>query len=154
MLPVSIGLVVPTILIAIDPWQRPLETPSLVIGTIVTVSGTAMVVRAALDFFAVGQGTLAPWNPPRRLVTTGLFAHSRNPMYLGVLAVLAGLAMASRSPLLGVYLLSAAVAFHLRVVRNEEPAAERSFPDAWAHYRRAVPRWFPRLSHRARPSRS
>ncbi len=79
------------------------------------------------------------------LVTGGLFAHSRNPMYLAVLAILAGLAMASRSPILGVYLLGTAVAFHLRVVRHDEPRAEASLPDVWAGYRQRVPRWLPRL---------
>lgn len=144
-LPVMIALVVPAAIIAVDPWRRPMEVPSVVIGTVMGLAGAAMVTRTALDLFSLGQGTLAPWDPPRRLVTSGLFAHCRNPMYVGVLAVLAGLAMASRSPILGCYLLSAAVAFHLRVVRHEEAWAAEAFPDDWATYRSTVPRWVPRL---------
>lgn len=144
-LPVTIGLLVPILLIAVDPWRRALEGPSLAIGAVMGITGAAMVGRTTLDLFRHGQGTLAPWDPPRRLVTTGLFAHCRNPLYLGVLAVLAGLAMASRSPLLGIYLLSAAGAFHARVIHHEEPWADRTFPDRWPAYRDRVPRWFPRM---------
>ncbi len=147
-LPVVVGLVLPLAIIAVDPWRRPVEVPSLAIGAVMTVTGIAIVARTVLDFVGQGQGTLARFGPPGRLVTTGLFAHCRNPMYVGVLSVLAGLSMASRSPISGIYLLSAAAAFHLRVVRHEEPLAAETFPAEWPTYRRRVPRWVPRLTSR------
>jgi protein-S-isoprenylcysteine O-methyltransferase Ste14 len=145
-LPVLVAGVIPLLLAIGDPWRRPLEIPSVVVGAILVVSGVAIVARTVRDVAAIGAG--APTRPPHHLVTTGLFAHCRNPRYLGLLAVLAGLAMASRSPLLGLYLLTAAVGLHLRVVRHDEPLAERTFGPDWYHYRRAVPRWFPRLTGR------
>ncbi len=132
-----LGLVLPIILVVIDPWRRQSETPSLVIGTIVTVSGLTMLVQAGRDLAAAGAAD--------RLVTTGLFAHSRNPMHLGVLAMLAGLSMASRSPILGVYLLGAAAGLHLWVVRREEPSWADRFGQRWEQYQATVPRWLPRL---------
>jgi protein-S-isoprenylcysteine O-methyltransferase Ste14 len=35
-----------------------------------------------------GRGTLAPWEPPRALVVSGPYRHSRNPMYVAVLVIL------------------------------------------------------------------
>jgi len=135
--PIALGLVIPVVLVLIDPWRRQTEAPSLIIGTIVTVSGLAMLVRAGRDLAT---------SSPDRLVTSGLFAHSRNPMHLGVLAMLAGLSMASRSPILGLYLIGAAVGLHLWVIGREEPGSAAHFGERWQHYRAAVPRWLPRLA--------
>ncbi len=134
--PIVFGLVIPIVLLLIDPWRRRTETPSLIIGTIVTVSGLAMLVQAGRDLAA---------SSPDQLVTSGLFAHSRNPIHLGVLAMLAGLSMASRSPILGLYLLSAAIGLHLWVIGRAEPGSANHFGERWQQYQAAVPRWLPRL---------
>lgn len=133
--PLGLGLGVPALVAAIDPWRRPTEAPSLLIGAIVTVSGLAMLVRAGREIEAAGDD---------QLVTGGLFAHSRNPMQLAVLAMLAGLSMASRSPILGVYLIGAAIGLHLWIIGRVEPRAEEAFGPIWRTYRDAAPRWFPR----------
>ncbi len=144
-LPITVGLLVPALIIAVDPWRQGLEGPSVAIGAVLTLTGLAIVVRAGREVTVSGGGTLTPWGPARLPITTGLFAHCRNPMYLGVLSILAGLSMASRSPLLGLYLLTATVGFHLQITRREEPWAARAFPTDWPAYRDRVPRWFPGL---------
>lgn len=93
------------------------------------------------DFYVAGHGTLAPWAPPKRLVTVGLYRVSRNPMYVAVLIVLVGQAIAFDSVMLWVYAVIVAVAFHLRVVRYEEPWLERQHRGEWLAYRARVPRW-------------
>ena len=145
LLPIVVGLVIPGLIILLDPWRRGLERPSVVIGVVLTVTGLAIVVRAAGDRRAGERGSSAPSGPARLLVTTGLFAHCRNPVDLGVLAMLAGLSMASRSPLLGLYLLTTAVVLHLHIVLRREPLAAASSPRTWTAYSREVPRWFPRI---------
>ncbi|MDH4170729.1 MAG: isoprenylcysteine carboxylmethyltransferase family protein [Acidimicrobiia bacterium] len=110
--------------------------------------GAFVVVRTVLDFFMVGGGTLAPWDPPRRLLTVGLFGVCRNPMYIGVITTVAGWATTFRSPTVAAYACVLAAVLHLRVIRFEEPWAEQSFPDTWPTYRERVPRWFPRLRRR------
>src|SRR6185436_8584710 len=57
-------------------------------GVIVFVVGVLVLLWCVRDFYVAGKGTLAPWDPPRHLVSVGLYRYSRNPMYVGVLLIL------------------------------------------------------------------
>ncbi len=105
------------------------------------VSGVALLLWCVRDFYVVGKGTLAPWAPPRNLVTSGPFRISRNPMYIAVSLVLLGWAIGFWSATLLLYALAVTVAFHLRVVFGEEPWLARKHRDEWQRYVRRVPRW-------------
>lgn len=107
--------------------------------------GTASLVWCAVEFHRRGRGTLAPWAPPQRLVTHGLYAFSRNPMYLSVLLVLVGWALALKSVPHALYAAVVAAGFHWRVVAGEEPRLGQTFGAEWLAYRAAVPRWLPPL---------
>lgn len=93
------------------------------------------------DFYVSGKGTLAPWAPPKNLVIVGLYRYTRNPMYVSVDLVLLGWAAAFGSLTLLLYMLLAAVTFHIRVVRGEEPWLANTHGKAWDSYIRQVPRW-------------
>ena len=110
-------------------------------GALVLVIGCLVLLACVREFYVSGKGTLAPWAPPRHLVTSGLYRFSRNPMYVGVLLVVGGWALAFRSAALAVYAIALVVAFHLRVVLGEEPWLARTHGEAWERYRRRVPRW-------------
>ena len=97
------------------------------------------------DFYVSGRGTLAPWDPPKRLVIVGLYRFTRNPMYVGIVLLLAGWSLFAASSLLAGYTVILAIAFHLRVVLYEEPRLKKQFGEGWAAYAAAVPRWLPRL---------
>jgi protein-S-isoprenylcysteine O-methyltransferase Ste14 len=103
--------------------------------------GTLVLLRCVWDFFASGGGTLAPVDPPRRLVICGLYRYTRNPMYNGVLAILLGEAWLFHSTAVLKYAAFVFVAFHLFVVLYEEPALESRFQGLYRAYRRSVPRW-------------
>ena len=110
-------------------------------GAIVLALGVVVLLACVREFHVAGKGTLAPWSPPKHLVTSGLYGFSRNPMYVGVLLVVSGWALGFRAGALGVYAAALAVAFHLRVVLGEEPWLARTHGEAWAQYRQRVPRW-------------
>ena len=103
--------------------------------------GTILLLWCVLEFYNAGRGTLAPWDPPRHLVTTGPYRVSRNPMYIGVVTILAGWCILWDSRALIVYAALSALGFHLRVILFEEPWAARRFGAQWLAYRARVARW-------------
>jgi protein-S-isoprenylcysteine O-methyltransferase Ste14 len=86
------------------------------------------------------------------LVTDGVYAHVRNPMYVGNLLIVAGVAIAANSwatVLLGVPL---GVFMYVCIVAAEEQYLLGRFGDAFRAYCRDVPRWVPRVGALLRPS--
>ena len=110
-------------------------------GLLPLLVGLALLLWCVRDFYVAGRGTLAPWAPPRNLVTVGLYRYSRNPMYLAVTLMLIGWTLCFLSRTLAIYTGFVMVAFHLRVVFGEEPWLERTHGDAWREYRARVRRW-------------
>ena len=98
------------------------------------------------DFATFGRGTPAPIDAPKRLVVRGLYRYVRNPMYVGVLLVIAGWAVLFQSPRILGYGLIVALFFHLFVVAVEEPSLRGKFGDSYVRYCREVRRWVPRSS--------
>ncbi len=135
-------LLLPGVVALLAPWLlRPRGVRPHPAGLGVLAAGAALLLWCVRDFYAAGRGTLAPWAPPERLVTVGLYRVSRNPMYLAVVVILVGWALAFRAPRLWGYAAVVAAAFHLRVVLGEEPWLARRHGDRWDAYRARVPRW-------------
>lgn len=80
--------------------------------------------------------------PPEHLVTSGPYAYMRNPMYLGHIIFLAGLALTLQSALGALIAAASAVWFHFRVLRDEKRLRER-FGQAYIDYQERVKRWLP-----------
>lgn len=141
ILPGSFGMTIPYAIGVFDPW-RGARMPW---GMALVAAGLVGLVWCVRDFYVAGKGTLAPWSPPTRLVVVGLYRHVRNPMYVAVLTLVAGLAVWFASPLAAAYAVLLALAFHLRVTLYEEHELERLFGDDWATYRERVHRWAPKF---------
>lgn len=103
--------------------------------------GVAVYAACAWRFATEGLGTPAPYDPPRRLVTGGLYRWSRNPMYVGITLALLGEAWLFASPSQAVYAAMVALAFHLRVTLYEEPRLQELYGDEYAWLRERVRRW-------------
>lgn len=140
-LPTLAGMVAPVLIARSDPWRGQTQPWGLSVAGV----GAAVLLWCVRDFYAFGKGTLAPWAPPKRLVVVGLYRMVRNPMYLGVVTLVGGLAWWQSSPVVALYALFLLAAFHLRVLVHEEPHLARAFPEAWRIYSAAVRRWLPRL---------
>ena len=80
--------------------------------------------------------------PPERIITTGPYRYTRNPMYLGHLIFLAGLAILFWSPFAVILLVLRAFWFHRRVMRDEA-RLEKIFGEPYTAYRRRVKQWIP-----------
>jgi protein-S-isoprenylcysteine O-methyltransferase Ste14/pimeloyl-ACP methyl ester carboxylesterase len=136
-LPGLVAFVVP-LLIA---WPRVRVGTFNALALVFLVPGITLLLWCVRDFFVAGKGTLAPWDPPRNLVSSGPFRYSRNPMYVGVSLILWGWAIAFGSWALVLYALIVMLAFHVRVLLNEEPYLARTHGRRWDDYRARVPRW-------------
>jgi protein-S-isoprenylcysteine O-methyltransferase Ste14 len=120
------------------------------IGVVLIVPGTLALLDSFARFALQGQGTPAPILPTRHLVVTGLYRYVRNPMYVGVVAVVAGQGLLLGNIRLLTYGTLVWVAFYLFVVGYEEPTLHRTFGAEYERFCANVPRWVPRL----RPWRS
>jgi protein-S-isoprenylcysteine O-methyltransferase Ste14 len=78
------------------------------------------------------------------LATSGPYAYTRNPLYLGSLLIGIGFAVAARSWWVGVVLVVMFFAIYLPVIRGEEAFLRQKFPE-FAEYAKRVPRMFPRV---------
>ncbi|HET8813952.1 MAG TPA: isoprenylcysteine carboxylmethyltransferase family protein [Solirubrobacterales bacterium] len=119
---------------------------TVLLGLALIVAGFVLWLWTVRLFARLGGGTLAPWDPPRKLVVEGPYRHVRNPMISAVLAVLLGEAVLFGSPPLliwfGLFFAVNYVGFHV----YEEPGLERRFGEEYRTYKRNVPRWLPRRS--------
>jgi protein-S-isoprenylcysteine O-methyltransferase Ste14 len=107
--------------------------------------GLVLMVATIRLFVTVGQGTLAPWDPPQHLVVRGVYRHVRNPMISGVLFVLLGEALLTASlPLFGWFLIFAIINA-IYIPLWEEPGLAKRFGEEYRTYKRHVPRWIPRM---------
>jgi protein-S-isoprenylcysteine O-methyltransferase Ste14 len=108
--------------------------------------GAVLVVGAALTLwgartFAVAGTTIKPFERTTRLVVSGPFRFSRNPMYLGLVTMLLGSALALGTVGPWFAALALAVTLQLRFIRHEERALTASLGEPYERYRCSVRRW-------------
>jgi protein-S-isoprenylcysteine O-methyltransferase Ste14 len=108
-------------------------------------AGVAALFWCIRDFAVSGRGTLAPVDPPRKLVRVGLYRYVRNPMYVAVLTALFGEVLFFESGTLAIYAGFVWLMFHSFVLLYEEPRLRELFGADYEAYRALVPRWIPRL---------
>ena len=150
LLPVVVTVLVPRWILGADlPLPSGIRTSFAIAlflraaGVLLLLGGVALFAWCVALFARVGMGTLAPWDPTRRLVVTGPYRHTRNPMITAVAAVLAGETLVARSPRLAAWLAIFVLVNQLYFVIVEEPGLVRRFGDEYRRYRRSVPRWIP-----------
>jgi protein-S-isoprenylcysteine O-methyltransferase Ste14 len=82
------------------------------------------------------------------LATSGPYAYTRNPLYLGSLVMGIGFAVAARSWWVGVALVVIFIAIYIPVIRDEETFLREKFPE-FEEYGRQVPRMWPRFTRQS-----
>jgi len=117
-------------------------------AAILLAIGLAVILDSFVRFVREGRGTPAPVAPPEQLVTRGPYRWVRNPMYLAVLALVAGQALLFASGVLLAYGVVVAVTFHMFVVGYEEPTLREKFGAGYEAYAAEVGRWVPRAPRR------
>jgi protein-S-isoprenylcysteine O-methyltransferase Ste14 len=116
------------------------------LGGLLVLAGLALLAWCISLFVCVGKGTLAPWDATSNLVAVGPYRHTRNPMITGVCTILVGEAVLFGSWHLAVWALMFIVFNHIHFLLIEEPGLEERFGEPYLAYKRAVPRWIPRVA--------
>jgi protein-S-isoprenylcysteine O-methyltransferase Ste14 len=115
-------------------------------GIVLFLAGFGLFAWCVSLFARVGQGTLAPWDPTRRLVAVGPYRYVRNPMISGVLTMLAGEALFFGSRVIAIWAATFMAINQVYFMLLEEPGLERRFGTAYREYKLSVPRWIPRAT--------
>ena len=111
-----------------------------IVGGAVIVIGLVLLVTANGLFTRAGTGVI-PFRNVSALVTGGIYRYTRNPMYLGMLAVLSGcpVTVVAATALLVPPLF--AVIIEVRFIRPEENMLRGMFPQDYPAYCERVRRW-------------
>ena len=141
ILPGSVTILVPSLLLEdaeLAPW------PLVALGVVLLAIGLTFFVWTVSLFARVGRGTLAPWDPPKKLVVRGPYRHVRNPMITGVLFVLLGEAALFGSLAVLTWAATVLAINAVWFLIFEEPDLRDRFGADYDAYAARTPRWFPR----------
>lgn len=146
LLPFTVTFIVPYLLYNSKDGVIPHTLTLKLIGWLIAVAGSALFVYTVFLFKILGQGTLAPWEPTRKLIVEGPYRYCRNPMITGVFFMIVGEGLM----LFSTNILAWAVAFFiintLYFIFVEERSMMQRFGSDYLKYKKHVPRWLPRLT--------
>jgi len=129
---VGLHLLLPLIKLQLYPWS--------LLGIIPLLLGIAINLIAD-GAFKANDIIVKPFEESNVLITTGVFRISRNPMYLGFVLMLTGIAVLLES-LSSFFVIPAFLVFtQVHFIRVEEKMLEETFQDAWISYKKKVRRW-------------
>lgn len=132
------------VLVWVQTWAWPGGTVDLpgqgIIGGALFWAGIALMVWTIWTF-RQHRTSVIPHQMPQRIITTGPFARSRNPIYLGDLMVLAGVILSHGAWPCLILLPALKVILERRFIAPEEARMKQSFAADFAAYAQKTPRW-------------
>jgi protein-S-isoprenylcysteine O-methyltransferase Ste14 len=108
---------------------------------LVLLAAGVMVNLIADSAFQKAHTTVRPFEESTELVATGVFQFSRNPMYLGFVLILAGIAILLRTVSPFVVILAFVILIDTAYIRVEERMLAEKFGAAWETYKSKTRRW-------------
>ena len=130
------------------PWRNELlyTTPFAWIASALLLAVSIPIYRRMRPEFGpqnyVGQTELRPKEFEQKLITTGMHARIRHPIYLAHLCTIAAFAIGS-GMVVNFYLLAFAIATGFVMIKTEERELEARFGEQWRHYKFGVPAIIP-----------
>lgn len=127
------------------PWTK-------IAGWLLLAPGLGLYAWTVRDFLK-RKGTPVPVNPPVTLITSGPYAHSRNPMITGLYFCFFGFGLLIGSlALVAIFTPLSVLIMHVYLTRVEEKELELKFGQAYLDYKDKVPRFLPCSRRRSRPA--
>ncbi len=148
--PIVVCIVVPYFILLFErrlPIQSAITSSiSLLIpGLAIIVIGLALFTATARMFILIGNGTIMPWDPTRKLIVASLYCYVRNPMILSLIILQIGEAILFASYGIAALALFFFILNTVYFILSEEPGLEKRFGQEYVEYKKNVPRWIPRL---------
>ncbi len=150
VLPFNVTVIVPTLLLYFLQYNwgwgiaEPFFFLILLAGLLLLGAGLMLLILSILQFAKKGKGTLAPWDPPKKLVVDGPYRYTRNPMISGVVLILMGQVLIFGSIPLLVWFTYFTLVQYIYFIKREEPHLEKVFGEDYIEYKKNVPRLLPR----------
>ncbi|MGZ8552825.1 MAG: methyltransferase family protein [Chitinophagaceae bacterium] len=118
---------------------------AMVIGFSITLLGQLIrIITIGLVYIIRGGKNRTVYAD--NLVTTGIFSHCRNPLYVGNILILAGLGVASNSIIFIAIATPLFIFFYQAIVKAEENFLQNKFGQQFTDYCSNVNRWMPRMA--------
>ena len=137
-IPLIVGLVIHGQDLGLDVTQ---DWPGRAIGgAILTIFGAALIMLAILRFRAAGTPP-EPWEETTAFVREGVYRLTRNPMYLGMASIYAGITIIAGCFVLLALFVPVIITIHRGVILREEQYLSRKFGAAYDEYCRSTRRW-------------
>ena len=122
------------------PGAQLIGSPFRYTGILLAVGTIALVLWAAILFQRAGT-TIKPFQESSALIASGPYRITRNPMYVGMVGTLLGIAVLLGSAVPFFVVPAFVVLIKLQFIRAEEAALERTFGRVYLDYRSKVRRW-------------
>lgn len=136
LLPGMIMILVPYLILTVQPGSI---TKLFYLGLLFYLLSVGCIAHCVYLFFQTGQD-IAPWTPPKKLLTTGPYKFCRHPIFLAMITGIVGLSLMFNSVLLKIYLIILLIALLCRALK-EEKKLEKMFPRQWQIYVATTSRW-------------
>jgi len=149
-LPFNVTIIIPAILLFFFSFHMawgfafPYHFLLMIISGVTFILGLVIVISAIRQLIQRGKGTLAPWDPPKKLVVSGVYRYTRNPMISGVAIILLGESILFGSWLLLIWFILFSTVNYIYFIVGEEPLLEEKFGADYREYKKNVPRLLPR----------
>jgi protein-S-isoprenylcysteine O-methyltransferase Ste14 len=131
-------------------WVVPLSLPQgilkqalIPVGIVLFIIGVSFIVLARREFAHYGQST-EPGHPTSKIVTTGVFSISRNPLYLGIVGTLSGIGLVLNFLWILLFLIPAIILCQYVLIAPEERYLQNKFGEEYSGYAASVRRWLGR----------
>ncbi len=145
ILPFNVIVIIPSLILTFSNYTY--TKPNIlywIIGILLLIFGVSLFIWTIVLFNNLGKGTLAPWNPPKALITCGPYSYIRNPMIVGIMLILTAEYFLSNSMHIIWWIIIFFTANNIYFYLFEEKQLEKNFGKDYIQYKNNVPRWLPK----------
>lgn len=119
---------------------------SQICGIVLIFTGSVIGLICIVTLFITGNGTPAPFDAPKKFVSSGPYKFIRNPMYLGGLIILIGFGFYENSISIVLFSILWILSANIFIIYFEEPSLRKRFGSTYDNYCKTVMRWTPNFN--------